>query len=300
MAKALSRSTARKSNRRKPAAKPAAASSTDIPLTPAELFKPSPDTETYFPEPTLTELRVASILTGGQLERLKLSAIAHEPEREQLIDELGAAHSALLNACIAAARGRKLEIDAAVAERHAAAMMRAIRLIKSDTKRFTTGNGLVQLIELAQEEREWAQEFLRADARWPHDPRWIGDASREPAAPIPAANQDDAEAPWPPDDGWHFLPGLFYFRRRRYDLTGLPLKLLRMFVASRHASLTAAELYGAWPENTPLGPENLRPHLTKLRAALRTVAADIEAAADIADDPIPSKGGGWQFLLPKR
>jgi hypothetical protein len=119
-----------------------------------------------------------------------------------------------------------------------------------------------------------------------------------------ARPEDQYAADGPNDDGWHFEPGFVWFRRKRYEIKSTSAKLLKVFLKRGRTSFAYADLNEAWkdsPDDAIVGPDSIRMQVSILRGVLKRIASDISATPDVINDPLPyNRGGGWQFLLPKR
>jgi hypothetical protein len=106
-------------------------------------------------------------------------------------------------------------------------------------------------------------------------------------------------ADFPPNDGWHFETTCFWFRKIKYDLSGYPLKLLKIFVSSHKTDFGYNDLFAAWGDDI-VDEQTVRQHLRRVRESLRKVASDIKAATAVKHNPLPSHGrSAWRFLLPR-
>lgn len=105
-----------------------------------------------------------------------------------------------------------------------------------------------------------------------------------PGPPAPAT--PEANSAWPPDDGWHFRPGLYAFRRKTYALQGKLWKLLKHLAESRFPS-TAAEMIAAMGSDGAKADGSIRTDLTNLRTILRG-----NHKLPSGSDPIPCKAKG--------
>jgi len=107
----------------------------------------------------------------------------------------------------------------------------------------------------------------------------IGDLERQQAEEAPA-------------EKWEFIPGGFIYRRKQYDLSGQPLRLLQCFASARFRTLTHQQIIeGVWGDAYSPSDGRVRGLVSELRNALRELL-------NLCSDPLPSVGASaWRLEL---
>lgn len=115
------------------------------------------------------------------------------------------------------------------------------------------------------------------------------------------ANDESIPAP-ARDGGWYVEvdSARFWFRRKPYDLSGYPLKLLDLFVKLRLVRcLNYDRLKDAWGEyQNDATDGTIKNHIFAVRTALKAVCKDESIQIE---DPLPNvRGAGWEFAMPRK
>ncbi len=82
---------------------------------------------------------------------------------------------------------------------------------------------------------------------------------------VPPANG----SPWPPDNGWHFIPGAAWFCRHKIEASGKLWSILKAFAEATQNTLSEHELKAACWEGSEPESSTIRSHLSNLRTTLK-------------------------------
>jgi hypothetical protein len=105
---------------------------------------------------------------------------------------------------------------------------------------------------------------------------------------VAALADNETEDAWPPDEGWHFRPAVFAYRRRIGTIKGKPWALLQFLSQARRPRSESEIMDGVWGPDGRSG-STVRTTISFVRASLRKTFC---LSSDI--DPIPAADRGGQ------
>jgi hypothetical protein len=171
---------------------------------------------------------------------------------------------------------------------------------------------IVQCLHLA-----WYKDFAIVEARILREEAQSADGIQQPnihpgagVKPAPQRDHRVRKPTYAQGGHWEIETGGFWFmakggQEKFYNLSGLPLALLQVFLEKRlKQTFSMSDLRGAWNESDDdlVLEQSVRTQLKNLRKVLRKVVADFSLAID-GNDPLPHKkgvgGSSWSFLLPR-